>query len=122
MNSSLSSSYSPFDTSLLTIDPATGHANSIAKLAVTGISFDPERGILYGISNGALGLSKGLYTIDTGSGSAALVGSLSLDNPTDLQFVAVPEPPAMLLVCIPALTLLLCRSLEMYRHAAVHHV
>jgi len=93
-------SYSPGSTWLLTIDPATGNATQIAPLACTGISFNPETGVLYGISNGALGLPEGLYTINTKDGSASLVGTLSLDNPLDIQFVVIPEPAGLVLIAL----------------------
>jgi hypothetical protein len=102
-------SYSPGDTRLLQIDPADGRATPIATLALTGISFDPETGVLYGITNGALGLPHGLYTVDIPTGTASLVGPLSLDNPLDLQFVlgqVVPEPRTLMLIGIGMVGLL----------------
>src|SRR5262245_1333390 len=102
-------SYAPGDTRLLRIDTATGQATPIATIALTGSSFDPETGVLYGITNGALGLPGGLYTVDIPTGTASLVGPLSLNNPLDLQFVpgqVVPEPGALTLLGIGIVGLL----------------
>ena len=84
--------YAPGVTKLLRIDVATGQATQIGTVALNGVSFEPETGVLYGISNGSLGLRKGLYTVDIATGVPSLVGSLSLENPLDLQFVLAPVP------------------------------
>jgi hypothetical protein len=77
---------------LITIDPSSGQGSLVADIpdahSFQGISFDPDSGILYGIDNGgATSLIPGLYTIDVTTGTATLVGQVSLDNPLDLQFI-----------------------------------
>ena len=92
-----------FNLGLFTIDPATGQTVSTISSTVgfNGISFEPTTDQLYGVTNGAGSLAEGLYTISTTTGSANLVGSLSLDNPLDIQFVftpsSVPEPSSLVM-------------------------
>jgi hypothetical protein len=105
------STFAPGEERLLRIDPSTGQATPVANLGFTGISFDPETGTLYGISNGALALLQGLYTVDLASATASRVGPVALENPLDLQFVptqAIPEPGSLLLVGVGTLGLLGC--------------
>ena len=90
---------------MFTLDTTTGHV--IAQVSTrffTGISFNPGTGVLYGVANGALN-TDGLFTIDIPTGAATLIGSLSLVNPLDIQFVSVPEPSSALLATLAVLDL-----------------
>jgi hypothetical protein len=47
---------------------------------IRGLAYDSNHGVLYGVAWDETAGATALYTVDTGSGAAALVGSLGLDN------------------------------------------
>jgi hypothetical protein len=90
---------------LVTINTATGQGTLVANTqALTDIDFQPETGILYGIDNGIGLYPDGLYTINSTTGQATRVGYTGLGNELGLAFVPVPEPGAVALAGVAALS------------------
>lgn len=83
---------------LLDINPATGAATTIGALPISpdarvgGLAFD-----LYGNANGGLYLTEGssLYTVDTLTGAAFLVGPLGVTGMSGIAFIPAPGPLAI---------------------------
>jgi DNA-binding beta-propeller fold protein YncE len=90
---------------LIEIDKETGKGTLIGEETphFEGLAFDLRAKVLYGIDN----WTGDLYTIDTGTGTASLIGNTGLGNPLGLEDVAViPEPATVCLLGLGALLLL----------------
>src|SRR5687767_3827611 len=76
---------------LITIDPSTGAGTQVGPLGFTGnvgvfdIAFRPSDSKLFALSQGIVSQSSGvpvnLYTVDTATGAATLVGALGTTPP-----------------------------------------
>ncbi len=84
---------------LIEIDKETGQGTQIGQQNVhfSGLAFDMETKVLYGIDN----WTSDLYTIDVRTGATTLIGSAGLDNPLGLEdIVIIPEPATVGLLAI----------------------
>jgi hypothetical protein len=81
---------------LFTADPATGSTTLVGDLVdangaigVTGIAFDPFTRVLYGVTAGnSFNDPYSLFTIDTATGDATLIGSFGSPPILDISFDA----------------------------------
>lgn len=81
---------------LVTLDTGTGACTPIGSGSsnnVTGVAFDPDTGILYGVTGGGSGL---LITIDPTTGAETTVGPIGFGSVSSLVIIsaAVPALPA----------------------------
>jgi hypothetical protein len=90
------------DIRLVQINPLNGQSILMAQLQprIRGIAFQPESGILFGVSEPVDASLAQLFTIDPSSGAETPVGTVNfLDHIAGLQFVApIPEPASYLLL------------------------
>jgi hypothetical protein len=89
--------------SLISINMGSGAAAMVgltglnADQAVGGLDFNPDDNVLFLTDHGSL------YTVDTSSGAATLVGAHGVDGMSGLAFV--PEPASLLVIMLGALLL-----------------
>jgi DNA-binding beta-propeller fold protein YncE len=89
---------------LIEIDMETAQGTWIGRQSshISGLAFDAQTNLLYGIDN----WTSKLYTIDLRTGAATLVGSTGLGNPLGLEdVVTIPEPATVVLLAIGFLAL-----------------
>ena len=89
---------------LIEIDKETAQGTWIGEQSdhFSGLAFDAETKVLYGINN----WTSDLYTIDIRTGATTLIGSTGLGNPLGLEdIVIIPEPATVGLLALGILAL-----------------
>ena len=89
---------------LIEIDKETAQGTWISQQSphFSGLAFDVETRVLYGIDN----WTSNLYMIDIRTGATTLIGSTGLDNPLGLEDIApIPEPATVGLLALGILAL-----------------
>lgn len=85
---------------LYEIDPSTGAATFlVATHRLTGITFHPESGALYGVDNLPTENGDGddvsrFFSVDFATGAATLIGDMSIENALGFEIIPAPSSAA----------------------------